>query len=345
LTTYVDNSLNTNYYTKAVIDASLTGIASTAGNVNLTPATALNITTPNSYINGNLDIGSGNHLVSINKLVAAGYHLDISGNLRVTQTITTNDGFVGTYFQPTAVGNALTIANITTTGNIDIGSSQTTGNLNLGIGTTRSATGSINIGTGLSATNNINIGTGTSYTGTISIGTGSSTATIVGNTNINTTGTSNTSIGNSSGTITINSPLTPSYLGTAPTTAMIGYYVTNTYTTGLVAWSTSEFNMVTGYSLTNGVWLASLTIRVNMPSSGSSGSLIRIGLAKTSAAFSHVDTQDYNTNGISGLVFLKFTTTIQVATSTTIYAIGQYAGTVVPNWTGGALYLSFTRIA
>ena len=228
LTTYVDTSLNTNYYTKSAIDESFAGIVSTAGNVNITPVTAFNLTTPMSYINGNLDIGTGSNLIGINKDIDVGFHLDISGNLRVSNTITATNGFIGTSFEPSAAGTAITFGNITTTGNITIGASQTTGNLNLGSGI-RSATGNIFIGTGASATNTINIGRGN----VISI------------------------VNGTTPTFTINRPIKPNYTYSITDSSAIGYQVTVNNTSFSNPWNVTTPPigvMTSALSLTPGVW-------------------------------------------------------------------------------------------
>ena len=138
-----DTSINSAITRNAIQDTSinsitnsLTGIVAVSGNVNLTPATALNITTPISYINGNMDIGTGNNLVSINKDVSAGYHLDISGNANIRNVLTANS------IQAILDTDTLNLATTQTgafnigtsasrTGNITIGASSGSGVLNL----------------------------------------------------------------------------------------------------------------------------------------------------------------------------------------------------------------------
>jgi hypothetical protein len=143
----ITTNLDNNYYTKSVIDASLTGIVSANGNVDISPVTAFNLTAPISYVNGNLDIGTGANLVAINKDISADFHLDISGNVRASNTAFTNN------ILPLISGDTLNIA-----------STQQTGVLNIGTLTAR--TGAINIGTG---TSNKNLTIGSTSAGTTAL--------------------------------------------------------------------------------------------------------------------------------------------------------------------------------
>ena len=212
LKTYVDGSLNTNYYTRTAIDSSM--------NTNFYNKTYIDASFSNIVTNSLTTTGSG--------------------------TITAGGGFIGTSFQPSANTTAIAFANITTTGNIDIGGQQSTGNLNLGIGA-RSATGNINIG-GVSAgssTNAINIGTGSGSTNTINIGQ-SNVISIVNS---------------ATPTFTINRPILATGNPSSSTTA-IGYIPaivsTTSGTVGPPSASTT-WTFSTGImTLGTGVWLVSL---------------------------------------------------------------------------------------
>ena len=75
---------------RAMIDASLSGIVSAGGNVNISPVTAFNVTAPLTNISGNLDIGNGLSSVVINKDISAGYALDVSGFTILRNTLSAN---------------------------------------------------------------------------------------------------------------------------------------------------------------------------------------------------------------------------------------------------------------
>ena len=175
LTSYVDGSLNTNYYTRTAIDSSI--------NTSFYNRSAVDASfTLKTYVDGSLNTNYYTKTAidsSINTSFYNRAYIDASLSNIVTNSLTTTGsgtitaagGFIGTSFQPSANNIAITFANITTTGNIDIGGQQSTGNLNLGIGA-RSATGNINIGgvSASSSTSTINIGTGSGSTNTINIG-------------------------------------------------------------------------------------------------------------------------------------------------------------------------------
>ena len=208
----MDGSLNANYYTKSAIDSSI--------NTSFYNKTYIDTSFSNIVTNSLTTTGSG--------------------------TITAAGGFIGTSFQPSANNIAITFANITTTGNIDIGGQQTTGNLNLGTGA-RSATGNINIG-GVSAgssTNTINIGTGSGSTNTINIGR-SNVISIVNS---------------ATPTFTINRPILATGNPSSSTTA-IGYTVSVSSTSGVVGPpTTGSYTLSSGaITLGAGVWIVSLHI-------------------------------------------------------------------------------------
>jgi hypothetical protein len=189
-------------------------------------------------------------------------------------TITAAGGFIGTSFQPSANNIAITFANITTTGNIDIGGQQTTGNLNLGTGA-RSATGNINIG-GVSvgsSTNTINIGTGSGSTNTINIGR-SNVISIVNST---------------TSTLTLNRPVTIGYTSSiySETSSAVLSFIGGTFfsTATWSSWASGNFEYIfgnnpttpaTGWTGAGGVSLLSGVYRVNYALSFDDGTAYNI---------------------------------------------------------------------
>jgi hypothetical protein len=317
-----NNNLTSNYPTNTYVDGSLnnirnnlTGIVSTAGNVNIAPVTAFNVTTPMSYINGNLDIGTGSNLIGINKDVADGFHLDISGNLRVSNTIT-GVGFIGTSFQPSAVGTAITVGDNITTGNISIGFQQTSGNLNLGTGTGRT-TGNIFIGTGTTnASNTINIGRG-------------NVISIVNSTNQ---------------TLTVNRPIRVNYTYPISDTTMIGYQVSFNNTSFTNPWGVTTPPIPpignvsgAGLSLTPGVWNLSGYCHIQLINNCG----ITFGLSTANNAFNTgsgllpTQTAIVNSNVISSTNYWQVNTVYYTNANTTIYFLFQ------PNTTQSGI--TFTR--
>jgi hypothetical protein len=241
LTSYVDGSLNDNYYTRTAIDSSM--------NTNFYNRTAVDASFSNidtNYYNKTYIDASFSNIVT-ESLTTTG-----SG------TITAGGGFIGTSFQPSANNIAIAFANITTTGNIDIGGQQSTGNLNLGIGA-RSATGNINIGTGSTSKNIINIGRGNVI-----------------------------SIDLSSSTFSINYPITIGYNGNLITnSSMIGYQVSATNNTNPPVNYWASFpnriaNMST-LSLIPGVWNLSGFCIISI--SGGGSGYLNHGLSTIATAF------------------------------------------------------------
>jgi len=454
MTIYVDNSLNTNYYSRSVIDASLTGIVASSGNVNISPVTALNITAPTTYIGA----GTGSSSVVINKDVSAGYALDVSGltilrntlnvvgnvlfngtvsgitkamvdlsnvdntsdtnkpvssatqtalnlkaniadpsftgipvaptavagtsttqiattsfvssslalkanlagptftgtvsgitkamvgltnvddtsdankpvsnltqsalnlkanlagptftgalsagSISTSSTITSAGGFIGTSYQPSEAGTAISFGNNITTGNIDIGGQQSTGNLNLGIGTSRESTGNIFIGTGSTALNTINIG----RSNVISI------------------------VNSSTPTLTINRPIILTSVSGGIQSAgvnAIGYYATPVVSSNLTQGATTGANnAVTGSGITvygSGVW--SIIYRCSINSTTSIASTVIVcGVSVTDSSSNTQSTailgscwKDDETRTISSGEYIRSGSFIITQSATTTY--------------------------